>query len=110
MVFYTPHTLGGYGGALPVGGLVDGGLSFNCRGSNVGSSSRMMRLRFSREMSRSQSPQSSCRPDAPGAGSNRTVWPTLRTWLGIMWVMPSGAGIMLGEAIVLRDAGHNGET
>lgn len=71
--------------------------------SKVGSSSRMIRLRLSREMSRSWSPQSSRWPVVSGAGSNRMVWPTLRTWWGIMWVMPSAAGIMLGEPIVLRD-------
>lgn len=91
------------GRALPVAGLEDEGLLSTSMSSKVGSSSRIMRLRLSREMSRSRSPQSPCWPVVSGAGSNRMVWPTLRTWWGIMWVMPSAAGIMLGEPIVLRD-------
>lgn len=68
-------------------------------GSNVGSSSRMSLLRLSREMSSSGSPwlPLGCWWTVSCADSRQMVWPTLRTWLGIICVMPSAAGIMLGE-------------
>lgn len=88
-----------YRGTVPVGGL-EGGLDvLTSMGSNVGSSSRMSWLSFSREESSSAS--SGHWLTASCAGSRWTVWPTLRTWLGIMWDMPLAVGIMLGELAVL---------
>lgn len=68
-------------------------------GSNVGSSSRMSLLRLSRVMSSSRSPWSplGCWRTVSCTDSRQMVCPTLRTRLGIICVMPSVAGIMLGE-------------
>lgn len=59
-----------------VGGLRHVGLLLHWMGSNVGSSSKINWLRFSREMSRSGS---SWWVTVSCAGSKQIVWPTLRT-------------------------------
>lgn len=98
-----------YSYTVPVGGLMHKGLWLPAMGSNVGSSSRMSWLRLLREISRSESPwlpfgsvRLACRWTVScGPESRRIVWPTLRTWLGIIWDMPRAVGIMLGELSLL---------
>lgn len=76
-------------------------------------------LRLSREISRSSSSwlllgcgTMGCWLALSCPASRRIVWPTLRTWWGIIWDMPLAVGIMIGELTVFWDSyrqRHNGE-
>lgn len=96
---------------VPVGGLVQVGLRI---GSKVGSRSSMSWLRFSKVMSRSWSTRWNSGLGIPSdwgtfpcEESRQVVWPTLRTWQGITWDMPSIVGITVdGTTVFLSCKRH----